>query len=549
FEKLTNGYVSLTNQLLRRVLLGLAFFGVMIFATWGLSTQVASTLIPDEDQGVVFVQMNTPPGASLTRTNEVRDAVTHRAMAQFPDAIDNITAISGFDLLASSVKLSSAVSFVSLKPWGERDITADEVVKGLFAMGMGIPQGRVLAFNPPPIQGLSTTGGITGFIQNTGGASYNEIQEQVDRVVAIANQRPELQNVQTTLQSNVPRYFLDVDREKAMELGVSLPDVFATLQATFGSLYVNDFTLLGRNFQVNLQSQYDFRSKPEDLRDVFVRSQTTQDMIPISSLVDTERTTGPEVVERFNMFPSAKVMADPAPGYSTGDAIAAMEELVATELDNTYDIAWTGEAFFEKRASAAALIAIGFGMIMVLLFLAALYERISLPISVLTAVPFALFGGYLAVWMRGVEQSIYFQVGILVLIGLAAKNAILIVEFAVLERAEGKSYREAALNAARLRFRPIVMTSLAFILGVIPLAIATGASAASRQAIGTVVIGGMLAATFLATIFVPMFYEVIEKLSDWVTGRNRKQNENNDIADKPAGTGNADGTGEEQYHG
>ena len=548
FAKLTRGYVHLTDLLLRRVVVGLALCAIMIAAIWGVSTQVPSTLLPDEDQGTVFAVISMPPGASLARTNEVRDALSARALENIP-AIENITAFSGFDFLSSAPSTSSAVAFISLKPWQERSETSFDIVKQLFGMGFSLSQGRIIAFNPPPIMGLSTTGGFTGYIQNTAGASYEEIQSKVQELVAAANKRPELSQVRTTLATNVPRYFLDVNRTKAIQLGVSLPELFATMQATFGSLYVNDFTLLGRNFQVKLQSQYDFRSKPDDLRNVYVRSQTTGDMIPILSLIDPQRTTGASVVERFNVFPAAKIMGDPAPGYSSGESIAAMEEVVNNVLGDDYQLAWTGSAYFEKRAGALALLAIGFGILMVLLVLAALYERITLPLSVISAVPFALFGGFLAVWMRGIEQSIYFQVGVLVLIGLSAKNAILIVEFAVIERAQGKSYHEAALNALRLRFRPIIMTSLAFILGVLPLAIATGASEASRQAIGTVVIGGMLAATFLATMFVPMFYEIIERMSDWVTGRNRKSDANEVDTETPALEQGADDHDEDNYHG
>jgi len=544
FAKLTRGYVRVTDILLRRIVLGLALFGILVAATWGLSTQVASTLVPEEDKGVAFATIALPPASALEQTNEIRDAFTQRALASMP-AIDNITAFSGFDFLAGALQTNSAVAFISLKPWGKRDTSSFAVVRKLLGLGSTISQAQILAFNPPPIMGLSTTGGFTGFIQSLRGVDYDVLHQHVQEVLAAANQRPALQQVRTTLVTDVPRYFIDVNRDKALELGVSLPELFATLQATFGSFYVNDFTLLGRNFQVQLQSQYRFRAKPEDLRHVYVRSHSTGDMIPVSSLVDSERRTGASVVQRFNVFPAAKIMGVPAPGFSSGEAIAAMEDVVANVLGQDYNLAWTGTAYFEKRAGAKAMLAIGFGMVMVLLVLAALYERITLPLSVLSAVPFALFGGFLAVWLRGIEQSIYFQVGVLVLIGLAAKNAILIVEFAVLEREQGKSHREAALNAVRLRFRPIIMTSLAFILGVTPLALASGASAASQHAIGTVVIGGMLAATFLATLFVPLFYEIIEKASDRVTGRDRRS----DAGKASASGGPSSDTGEDHYHG
>src|SRR5699024_7113073 len=310
-----------------------------------------STLVPAEDQGSVFVVMSLPPASSMQRTNEVRDALARRAMDQFP-AIDDIVAFSGFDFLSSAPSTSSAVAFVSLKPWNERAATSFDVVSGLMKIGFGIPQAQILALNPPPISGLSRTGGFTGYVQNLSGADYKTSQDKVGEIVAEANQRPELQNVRTTLETDVPRYFIDVDRAKALDLGVSLTDLFSTMQATFGSLYVNDFTMLARNFQANLQSAYDFRARPEDLRYVFVRSRTTGDMIPIASLVETERTTGASVVQRFNVFPAAKIMGDPAPGYSSGDAIAAMEDVVDSVQGSDYELAWTGTAYFEKRAGA-----------------------------------------------------------------------------------------------------------------------------------------------------------------------------------------------------
>ncbi len=543
FEKLTNGYMKAVGLLLRRVVLGLVLFGVFCLMAWVLSTRVPSTLLPEEDQGSIFAAVTLPPASSLARTNEARDAFTSRALERFP-AVTDMTAFSGYDFLAGARQTNAAVAFISLANWSERPDEGESsfaLVDRLIGLGQGIPQAQIMAFNPPPIQGLSQTGGFTGYIQSTRGADYDELFQRVQQVVAAANQRPELSRVRTTMSQDVPRYFIDVDREKALTLGVPLDQLFATMQATFGSLYVNDFTLLGRNFQVQLQSEFEYRAKPEDLRHVFVRSQTTGDMIPISSLVTSERRTGASIVQRFNVFPAAKMMGVPAPGYSSGEAVAAMDAVVAETLGEGYQMSWVGTAYQQQQAGATALLAIGFGLVMVFLVLAAQYERWTLPFSVVAAVPFALFGAFLAIWMRDIQQSMYFQVGMLVLIGLSAKNAILIVEFAVISRKQGKSYRDAALEAARLRFRPIIMTSLAFILGVLPLALATGASANSRQAIGTAVIGGMLAATFLATLFIPMFYEVIEKLSDRITGRHRKESKPKADEDE--------GAGETNYHG
>jgi multidrug efflux pump len=314
--------------------------------------------------------------------------------------------------------------------------------------------------------------------------------------------------VQTTFKPTVPQIFLEVDRAKAKAIGVPINSVFDALQATFGSLYVNDFNKFGRTYKVQIQSESDYRARPEDIRNVFVRSQAG-DMIPLNVLVKAVPTTGPELVERFNVFPAAKLLANPAPGVSAGQVIAALEEVVAEATTPEYTLAWTGSAYQEKQAGGTAMMAFGFGILMVFLILAAQYERWSLPFAVITAVPFALFGAILTVWIVGLTNNVYFQVGLVTLVGLAAKNAILIVEFAVLKMEEGLSPGEAAIESARQRFRPIVMTSLAFILGCVPLVLSSGAGAASRHALGWPVIGGMLAATFIAIFFVPLFFKLI----------------------------------------
>jgi multidrug efflux pump len=371
-----------------------------------------------------------------------------------------------------------------------------------------IPEAMVIAINPPPITGMSITGGFEGYLQSRGGASPKEVADVTARLVAAAAQRPELTGVRTTFTTNVPQYHVELDREKAKALNVPIDAVFTTMQSTFGSLYVNDFTLFGRVFRVTLQSEAAFREKPEDLRNVFVRS-STGEMIPLDSLVTVERVIGPDLIERFNAFTAAKIMGEPAAGYSSGQALTAIEEVAAETLPADYTLGWIGSAYQEKAASGSAAQAFIFGIVMVFLILAAQYEKWSLPLAVITAVPFAVFGALLAVWLRGLSNDVYLQVGLVTLVGLSAKNAILIVEFAVLSHQRGMSIVDAANEAAKLRFRPIVMTSLAFILGCVPLAISTGAGAASRHSIGTGVIGGMLAATFLATFMVPMFFKLI----------------------------------------
>ncbi|MCE7030443.1 efflux RND transporter permease subunit [Jiella avicenniae] len=511
FAKLTSAYGAGVAFIMRRAVLALVLFGALCFGIWHFMQTLPGSLVPDEDQGVNFAVAILPPAASLQRTTDVMDEMV--ANLRKHPAVQDVTAFAGFDLLAGVQKTSAGVAFVSLKDWGEREdpsLDARNLVGPFIGMNAGIQDGMILAFNPPPIQGLSTTGGFDLFVQDRRGGGSEALLEAANAMVAAASERPELAGVRTSFSANVPQYRIDVDRQKAKSLNVPISSIFTTMQATFGTLYVNDFTLLGRNYRVTLQSEADFRKTPEDLRFVYVQS-TNGSMIPLDTLLDVKRVVGPDLIERFNAFNAAKISGGPAPGYSSGQALAAMQEVAANNLPEGYEIAWTGSAYQEIQAGGTGAIAMGFGILMVFLILAAQYERWTLPIAVLLAVPFAVFGALLAIWLRGLDNDVYFQIGLVTLVGLAAKNAILIVEFAVLKRAEGLSAFDAALEGAKLRFRPIVMTSLAFILGVVPLAISTGAGSASRHSIGTGVIGGMLAATFVAIFFIPLFYRLLSR--------------------------------------
>ncbi|MEF2552568.1 efflux RND transporter permease subunit [Aurantimonas sp. A2-1-M11] len=511
FDKLTRAYGAGVAFIMRCAILALVLFAGVVGGSYYMFQAIPGSLVPDEDQGVNFVIAILPPAASLARTTEVMEQVSEN-LRQHP-AVQDVTAFAGFDLLAGTQKSSAGVAFVSLKDWGERtdpSLDARNLVGPFIGMNAGIQDGMVLAFNPPPIQGLSTTGGFDLFVQDRRNAGAQSLIEATNALVAAAAERPELAGVRTTFSANVPQYQIDVDRQKAKALDVPISSIFETMQSTFGSLYVNDFTLLGRNYRVSLQSESDFREKPEDLRFVYVKA-TNGAMIPLDALLSVERIVGPDLIERFNAFNAAKVSGGPAPGFSSGQALAAMQEVAAASLPEGYQVAWTGSAYQEIASGGTGLVAIGFGILMVFLILSAQYERWSLPIAVLLAVPFAMLGALLAIWLRGLDNDVYFQIGLVTLVGLAAKNAILIVEFAVLKRAEGLSAFDAALEGAKLRFRPIIMTSLAFILGVVPLAISTGAGSASRHSIGTGVIGGMLAATFVAIFFIPLFYMLLAR--------------------------------------
>ncbi|TFF17588.1 multidrug efflux RND transporter permease subunit [Jiella endophytica] len=511
FSGLTRAYGAGVAFIMRRAILAIVLFAALCFGVWHFMTTLPGSLVPNEDQGVNFAVAILPPAASLQRTTKVMNEVV--ANIRKHPAVQDVTAFAGFDLLAGVQKTSAGVAFVSLKPWADRTdpaLDARNLVGPLMGMNMGIQDGLVLAFNPPPIQGLSTTGGFDLFVQDRRGGGSEALLQAANAIVAAAAKRPELAGVRTTFSANVPQYHIDVDRQKAKSLNVPISSIFTTMQATFGTLYVNDFTLLGRNYRVTLQSESDFRQTPEDLRFVYVQA-TNGSMIPLDTLLKVERVVGPDLIERFNAFNAAKISGGPAPGYSSGQALAAMQEVAAQSLPEGFQIAWTGSAYQEIQAGGTGAIAIGFGILMVFLILAAQYERWTLPIAVLLAVPFAVFGALVAIWLRGLDNDVYFQIGLVTLVGLAAKNAILIVEFAVLKREEGLSAFDAALEGAKLRFRPIVMTSLAFILGVVPLAVSTGAGSASRHSIGTGVIGGMLAATFVAIFFIPLFYRLLAR--------------------------------------
>jgi multidrug efflux pump len=368
----------------------------------------------------------------------------------------------------------------------------------------------VIGFNPPPIPELSTTGGFEFYLQDRSGGSLEALAQAAQQVVLAANKHPDLKGVSTTFTTDEPQYRLDVDRDKAKALGVPINTIFDAMQSTFGSLYVNDFILFGRNYRVTLSSDGAFRQSAEDMRHVFVRS-SNDTMVPLDVLVSVRRSIGPDVVDRFNVFPAAKILGNPAPGVSSGQAIAAIQQVVSETVSSDYSIGWTGAAYQEIQTAGTGSTGFLFGLVAVFLILAAQYERWALPLAVITAVPFALFGAIAAIYLRGLENDAYFQVGLVTLIGLSAKNAILIVEFAAQRYRDGASAHDAAMDAAQLRFRPIIMTSLAFILGVLPLTISTGAGSASRHSIGTGVIGGMLAATFLAFLFVPMFFKLMTR--------------------------------------
>ena len=504
FAALVSVYTKGVRWVANHAVISLGMFALVIAATAGLLRYVPGSLVPLEDQGYLFGAVVLPDGATLSRTGKAGSAM-QKVLTEHP-AVEHVFMINGFDLIGGGNKTSSATLFITLKPWDERTATADDVVKFVGAKGAGVTEGLVFAFNPTPIRGLGTAGGTEMFVQARADTDAKKLAGVVQQFVGDLRKQSDLTAVNTFFRASVPQIFVEVDREKALALGVPVSDVFDALQSTMGALYVNDFNKSGRTFRVQIQAESQFRARPEDLGNVYVRSSTSGQMLPLGSLLRIQPIVGPDQIDRFNGFVSAKVLAATVPGVSSGQGIAAVEKVAREALPAGYAQEWTGQAFQEKRAGKAAIIAFSFALVMVFLILSANYERWSLPVAVLLSVPFALLGALLAVLFRGMSNDVYFQIGLVTLIGLAAKNAILIVEFAAQNAAQGMPAFDAAITAARQRFRPIVMTSLAFVLGVLPLAVATGAGGAARRSMGTGVEGGMLAATFVATLFVPLFF-------------------------------------------
>src|SRR5687767_12878790 len=506
FARVTNRYTDGVAWMLRRGTIGALLFLGMVVITAGLWRMVPTSLVPDEDQGYYIAAVFLPDGATLERTDAVVGEVV-KAIQSNP-ANEYVIAFTGMDFLGGSFRNSAATIFVAQKHWDERDVPTKALVGEFFMKTGHIKEALVLAFNPPPIFGLGNAGGFEFYIQNRGEGGPKRTSEVAQQFVGAVSKDPMFSMVNTLWRANVPQIYLETDREKAKSVGVPLDELYNTLAATLGSYYVNDFNKYGRTWQVLMSAEARYRDRPDDIGSIWVRSDKGT-MVPLSSLVQTRYSSGPDTLDRFNNLPAVKIFGSAAPGYSSGEAIERMEKIARDTLPADFSFDWSGASFQEKRSGGTSTTALLLAVIMVFLILAAQYERWTLPLSVLLALPFGMFGALLAVWMRDLTNDVYFQIGLVTLLGLAAKNAILIVEYAVLKKSEGLSTSAAALEAARLRFRPILMTSLAFILGVAPLAFSHGAGAGARVSVGTGVMGGMLAATFLAIFFIPLFYRAI----------------------------------------
>jgi len=513
-DKLNDLYAVGVRMTLKSVTISLLLIAGMLFATYTLFRVIPGSFVPAEDQGYLFAAVILPDGASLDRSQALTQKVAE-IFAEHP-AVEDYSALAGYSLIDGQFKTNSGTVFVSLKDFAERQDPSMKL-ESLFAFLQprlgALTEGVAIPINPPSIPGLGTQGGFEFWIQNRGQGGATRLSEVTKDVIAKADARDEVTRLNTTFNASSRQLRVEVDRAKAETLGVAVPDIYASLQTLFGSLYVSQYNKYGRVWQVILQAQPEFRQKPEDMDNIYVR-QKEGEMVPLSSLVTAHYVTGPDLLPRFNGFMAAKVTGDAAPGFSSGQTISTMEEVSNEHLPDGFSYAWSGQSYEEKKSSGSSAVIFVFALIMVFLILAAQYEQWSLPIAVITAVPFGIFGALVSVWLRGMENDVYFQIGLVTLIGLSAKNAILIVEFAELKFNEGLSAFDAALEAARLRLRPILMTSLSFILGAMPLVLASGAGAASRHSIGTGIIGGMIGATTLALFFVPLFYYLIARLRE-----------------------------------
>jgi HAE1 family hydrophobic/amphiphilic exporter-1 len=530
FARATNGYVSVSHGLIRKTAVGLLILGGFTLLAGGVGRRLPSGFIPEEDQGFLLLNVQLPEAASLQRTNEVTRRIGE-ILAQ-TKGVAGVTTINGFSLLTRTSASYTAFFFVPLQPWDERrgaDLSAPAILRGINrTLRAKVPEAVAFAFAPPAIPGIGTAGGFSFWLQDRSGGTVELLSQSLERFLEAARKRPELANLNSQFRATVPQVFADVNRDKVLKQGVSIADVYLTLQAFLGGSYVNQFSRFGRQWRVFLQAEGVDRLAPENIDNFFVRN-SEGTMLPLSTVVNTRRILGPEYTQRFNLFRAAQITGQPGPGYSSGQAMAALEEVAKTVLPQEIGYDWADLSYQERKAAGRAGAVFGLSLGFVFLILAALYESWSLPWSVLLSVPIAVVGAFLGLLLRGFALDVYGQIGLVMLIGLAAKNAILVVEFAKAGFERGQPLVDAALEGARLRLRPILMTSFAFILGCVPLWVAQGAGAVGRQILGTVVITGMLAATGIAIFLIPLLFVVVERLA----GRERAHQPQGSVS--PAG--------------
>jgi hydrophobe/amphiphile efflux-1 (HAE1) family protein len=514
FDRTNKGYVRVVTTLIGKAKYCLIFLVIIIGLVGLLYKLVPSTFVPDEDQGFFLSSVSLPEGTSLNRTQETMDRLVD-TIKQNP-GVKNVMSIAGYDILTSASKSNAGTIFVGLQPWSQRKTPETQIgaeVGRVFAEGaQGFPEASVIAMNMPSLPGLGMVGGFTMQLQDMSGHTDEELDAIAKKIVGAANQHPEVQGVYTTYKINSPNYEFEVDREKVKNLGVSLSDVFTALQVNFGGTQVNDFNQFGRTYKVMLQSDTGYRSEVDTAKFIFVKSSSGA-MIPLDTLLKPKIGTAPSIISRFNAARSITIQGNTGNGYSSGQAMTAMEEVVSQNAPTGFNIEWSGQSRQEKSSSNSTMQVLALALIFVFLCLAALYESWSVPYAVLLSVPTGVFGALLSEYVMNLQNSIYMQIGVIMIIGLAAKNAILIVEFAKIRVDKGMDPVKAAIEAAGLRLRPIIMTSMAFIIGCVPLAIATGAGAGARNSMGVAVVGGMIFATALGVFLIPVLFIVVEVIT------------------------------------
>ncbi|HAS90221.1 MAG TPA: hydrophobe/amphiphile efflux-1 family RND transporter [Desulfovibrio sp.] len=518
FSKVTSGYTSSVRIIIRKSVIALGIFGVLMFGAYSLFQTVPTGFVPNEDQGYFMINVQLPEGASLERSDAVAKKVED--ILRNEPGVKTFFALGGFNLITGAYSSYTSTLFASLDPWDERtdpQLHVNAILGKVQQKVMGIQEAMIICFNPPPINGIGSTGGLQFELQDRSGGTVEELAQAADDYMAELRKRPELTGIFSTFSANVPQLFVDVDRDKVRKLGIPLNEIFTAMQTFLGGYYINDFNKYGRTYRVMAQADSEFRTSPEDVSKFHVRGNTGK-MIPLSTLLNQKKIFGPEYIRRYNLFRAIEITAANAPGYSTGQAMAIMEKIARDTLPRGYGFDWTNIAYQEKKSGGEIIIIFALAVMMVFLVLAAQYESWIIPLAIVFAVPLGVFGAIAGQFLRGLDNNVYAQIGLIMLVGLAAKNAILIVEFAKAKYEEGVPLVDAAVEAAKLRFRPILMTSFAFILGVVPLVVAQGAGSASRHALGTSVFAGMLAATVLGVLFVPLFYVVLIKIKERTEG-------------------------------
>jgi len=534
FHKAENGYAALAKSLVRRTaIMGLLALGLAGLTGWQFGN-LPTGFLPTEDKGYIMVHVQLPNAASQERTNEILDEID--VIFKKTAGVADWVIFGGYSLLDGTAVSNAAVVFATLDPWDKRkdpSLTQEVIMANMQGEFNKIQEAIVYAFLPPAISGLGVAGGFQMQLEDRGGVGLRELDAMVKEIVQDGNAQTGLTGLNTTFRVDVPQLFAEVDRTKVKTLGISLLEVFGTLKAYLGSAYVNDFNKFGRTWQVRAQADHRFRIEPGDIRNLDVRN-AKGEMVTIGTFVDVEQILGPQTILRYNIYPTATITGQAAPGYSSGQALNLMEQLAKAKLPNTMGYEWTGVSYQEKKVGSEAIMVFALAIILVFLVLAAQYESWTNPAAVIMVVPLAVLGTVVALLMKGADNNVYTQIGIVLLIGLASKNAILIVEFAIGEREKGKSIQEAVIDAARLRFRPILMTAISSIAGFMPLVVAAGAGAASQRAIGTAVVGGMAAATIMSFLFTPVFYVVMQRLSGFRRKKPVKEQNIEDMPPKPA---------------